>query len=166
MTARQIIEFFGMKELPQEGGFYVETYRAKEKIAQAGLPARYAGWRNFSTAILYLLTSDTFSALHRLKSDEVFHFYLGDAVTMLQLRPDGGSEVVILGHDILKGEKVQILVPRDTWQGAFVKESGKFALLGCTVSPGFDKADYEQGDRNELLTRYPDRRDLILRLTR
>jgi len=166
MTADEIIDFFGMKPLAEEGGFYVETYRAKERITNASLPARYGDNRSLGTAILYLLTAEAFSALHRLRSDEVFHFYLGDPVTMLQLHPDGNTEVITLGRDIFGGENVQVLVPRDTWQGAFVKEGGKFALLGCTVSPGFDKADYEQGDRDNLLARYPERRDLILRLSR
>ncbi|MHC4645378.1 MAG: cupin domain-containing protein, partial [Planctomycetota bacterium] len=92
MTAEQIIELFGMKPLPQEGGYYVETYRAPEKITRTALPERYAAQRCSGTAILYLLTPETVSALHRLKSDEIFHFYLGDPVTMLQLHPDRSSE--------------------------------------------------------------------------
>lgn len=165
MTAEQIIKFFGMKPLPGEGGFYVETYRCPEKISQAELPARYARDRSFSTAILYLLTPDTFSALHRVRSDEIFHFYLGDPVTMLQLHSDGASEVITLGHDVLSGQRVQVAVPRDSWQGCFLNKDGRFALMGTTVAPGFETADFEPARRQDLLERYPGQRDLIIQLT-
>jgi predicted cupin superfamily sugar epimerase len=166
MTAEQIIKFFKMKPLFQEGGYYVETYRAAEQIKKTALSLGLSGDRNLSTAILYLLTVDTVSFLHRLKSDEMFHFYLGDPVTMLQLHPDRHNEIVTLGHDILNGQKIQVLVPKGIWQGAFVKDDGRFALLGCTVAPGFDFADYEQADRKELVEQYPVCKDLIIRLTR
>jgi len=165
-TAEEIIKFFEMKPLPYEGGFYVETYRASEKISETALPAGYTGERNFSTAILYLLTPNTFSALHRLKSDEIFHFYLGDPVTMLQLHPDGPSEVTTLGQDIMNGQRVQATVPNNSWQGCFLNEGGKFALMGCTAAPGFEFADFELAQREELLKQYPGQRDLILKLTR
>lgn len=166
MTPEQIIEFFKMKPLSYEGGFYVETYRCEEKIAQAALPTRYTGERNFSTAILYLLTPDTFSALHRVKSDEIFHFYLGDAVTMLQFHPDASSEVITLGQDIMNGQCLQVTVPKNSWQGYLLNEGGRFALMGCTVAPGFEVEDFELAYREELLKQYPNRRDLILKLTR
>jgi predicted cupin superfamily sugar epimerase len=165
LTAQEIIKFFQMKPLPDEGGYYVETYRAKGKITQANLPPGYSAWRNFSTAILYLLTPDTFSRLHRVRSDEVFHFYLGDPVTMLQLHPDASSKIIILGQDILNGQCVQAVVPAGVWQGCFLNQGGKFALLGCTVSPGFEFADYESGRQNELLDKYPEQQDLIIKLT-
>jgi len=155
-----------MEPLVGEGGYYVESYRASEKIAQAGLPARYTGERDFSTAILYLLTDDTFSALHRLSSDEIYHFYLGDPVTMLQLRPEGTSEVIILGQDILNEQRVQVTVPKSCWQGCLLNEGGRFALMGTTVAPGFEFGDFELGCREELLEQYPKQRDLILKLTR
>lgn len=166
MKAEEIIEYFGMRPLAEEGGFYVETYRAKEKIAKAGLDGRYSGDRYHSTAILYLLAARTFSAMHRVKSDEVFHFYMGDAVTMLQLRADGASEVITLGQDILNGERVQAVVPNGNWQGCFLKDGGEFALMGCTVSPGFEFADYENGKREELIRRYPQREEMIRKLTK
>jgi predicted cupin superfamily sugar epimerase len=155
-----------MKSLPGEGGYYVETYRASEKISETALPARYIGERNFSTAILYLLTSDTFSALHRVKSDEVFHFYLGDPVTMLQLHPEGSSEVITLGRDVLNGQRVQVTVPKNSWQGSFLNQGGDFALMGTTIAPGFEFADFEPACREELLKQYPNQRRLIVRLTR
>ena len=166
MTAEQIIDFFGMKPLPKEGGFYVETYCCREKIARAKLPVRYSGDRSFSTAILYLLTPRTFSALHRVNSDEIFHFYLGDSVTMLQLHPDGSSKVITLGHDILNGRRIQVTVPKESWQGCFLNKGGKFALMGTTVAPGFEADDFEPARRQDLLQQYPAQRDLIIRLTR
>jgi len=159
-TAQQIIKFFGMKPLTDEGGFYPETYRCAEKIRCKNL-----GLRNISTAILYLLTPETCSKLHRVKSDEIFHFYLGDPVTMLQLYPDGKSKIITLGSDILKGQFVQALVPRNTWQGCLLKRSGKFALLGTTVAPSFDFADFELADRKNLLKKYPAQSDLIIKLS-
>ena len=135
----------------------------KKGILPAGLP----GDRNISTVILYLLTAKTVSLMHRLKCDEMFHFYLGNPVTMLQLHPDGSSEIITLGHDILNGQKVQVLVPKGTWQGTFIQPGGKFSLMGCSVAPGFDEADFELGDRETLLGKYPDPniRELILQLT-
>lgn len=165
MTAEQIIKFFNMKPLSQEGGWFVETYRAAEQIKRAALPVSLSGDRSISTAILYLLTVDTVSLLHRLKSDEIFHFYLGGPVTMLQLHPDGGSEIVTLGGDILNEQKVQVIIPKGTWQGAFIKDGGRFAFMGCTVAPGFDYADYEQADRIQLISKYPKHREMITRLT-
>ena len=165
ISADEIIERLGMQLHPEEGGYFVETYKSGELISKLGLPERYPSERAFGTAIFYLLTPDTVSALHRLASDEIFHFYLGDPVTMLQLHPDGSSTVVTLGRDILKGQELQVLVPRGTWQGSFLNETGEFALLGCTVAPGFEYADYEAGDRETLLQQYPDLEELIIRLT-
>jgi predicted cupin superfamily sugar epimerase len=165
-SAKEIIKLFGMKPLPNEGGYYVETYRACEKIPQAALPAGFIGQRNLATAILYLLTPDTFSALHKVASDEIFHFYLGDSLTMLQLHPDGSSKVITLGSDILHGQQVQVVVPKGTWQGSFLNKDGKFALMGCTVAPGFESNDFELGIREKLLEQYPNHRNLILKLTR
>ena len=164
-TAQQIIKLFGMKPLPDEGGYYVETYRAGEKITRTALPDRYSGDRNYSTAILYLLTPDTCSRLHRVKSDEVFHFYLGDPVTMLKLHPDRSSEIITLGPDIFNSQHTQVTIPHGCWQGCFLNDGGRFALIGCTVAPGFEFDDYESANREQLLTAYPDQKDLILKLT-
>jgi len=161
----EIIERLGMQLHPEEGGYFVQTYKSEEVILKDGLPGRYPSERAFGTAIFYLLTPDTFSALHRLTSDEIFHFYLGDAVTMLQLHPDGSSKVVTLGQDIRGGQELQVVVPRGTWQGSFLNEGGEFALLGCTVAPGFEYEDYEAGSREALVERYPEAREMIVRLT-
>jgi uncharacterized protein len=165
MTAEQIIKRFKMQPLRQEGGFFIETYRAAEVLKKEILPADVSGDRNLSSIILYLLTAKTISLMHRLKYDEIFHFYLGNPVTMLQLHPDGSSEIITLGHDILGEQKVQVLVPKGTWQGAFIQPGGKFSLMGCSVAPAFDEADFEIGGREALLAKYPDMRELILHLT-
>jgi predicted cupin superfamily sugar epimerase len=156
LTAQDIITALDLRPLPREGGYYRETYRSAEP-----LPGRL---RKLSTAIYYLLTKDTFSALHRLPSDELFHFYLGDPVSMLQLRPDGTGKVITLGPDILEGQAPQVVVPAGVWQGSWL-ESGSFALLGTTMAPGFDFTDYEAGDRAELTRTYPEFANLIARLT-
>lgn len=166
MTAEEIKKLLNLSPLPVEGGYFVETYRSPESLPAAALPSRYQGQRSFGTAIYFLLTPDTFSALHRLKSDEVYHFYLGDPVTLLFLHPDGGSEALTLGHYIGAGQRLQAVAPRGTWQGSFLQPGGAFALLGTTMSPGFDPADFELGDRQLLVHTYPDRASLIARLTR
>jgi len=165
ISADEIIERLGLEPHPEEGGYFVQTYKSAETVPKAGLPGRYPSERAFGTAIFYLLTADTFSALHRLASDEIFHFYLGDPVTMLQLHPDGSSQVVTLGQDMLQGQELQVVVHRGTWQGSFLNEGGEFAVLGCTVAPGFEYEDYEGGSRESLLEKYPDERELIISLT-
>lgn len=165
-TADQIRTLLNLKPHPEEGGYFIETYRSSETILEKVLPSRYEGVRTFGTAIYYLLTPETFSAMHRLRSDEIFHFYLGDPVEMLQLWPDGSGRIVILGSDILDRMQPQVVVPRGVWQGARLLNGGKFALLGTTVSPGFEFADYESGRRDELVKSCPKFRDLITALTK
>ncbi len=164
----RIVEHYGLMPLPIEGGLFKETYVSSEKIAADRLPTRYEVNKPFGTAIVYLLTSDSnsFSALHRLPTDEIYHFYLGDPVELLQLHPDGGSERVILGQDILNGQKIQHVVPRDAWQGSHLFSGGRFALLGTTMAPGYTNEDYEGGERDLLLAHYPEQAELIKQLTR
>lgn len=165
LTAQEIIDRLGLIAHPEEGGFYRETYRSSEEIPAEALPGRYKSAKPFSTVIYYLLTPETCSLMHRLTSDEVFHFYLGDPVVMLLLSPDGGSRQIVLGQDIGSGQQLQVVVPRETWQGSFLMEGGRFALMGTTVSPGFEFSDYEAGERDALIREYPDREDGIKRLT-
>ncbi|MCI0380720.1 MAG: cupin domain-containing protein [Gemmataceae bacterium] len=164
-TAEEIIAYLGLQPHPKEGGFFRETYRAAESIGAKALPERYAGDRSVSTAIYYLLTPNAYSALHRLASDEVFHFYLGDPVRMLQLWPDGSGRTLVLGSDVLGGQQPQVVVPRGVWQGSMLESGGRIALLGCTVAPGFDYDDYEGGLREDLTKQYPEFSDWIERLT-
>ncbi len=164
-TADQIRTLLHLEPHPEEGGYFIETYRSSETISEKALPIRYKGRRSFGTAIYYLLTPDTFSAMHRLHSDEIFHFYSGDPVEMLQLWPDGSGRVVILGSDILNGMQPQVVVPRGVWQGARLLKNGEYGLLGTTVLPGFEFADYESGHRDELVKSYPQYREWIIALT-
>lgn len=165
MDAKDIIDFLGLSPLPLEGGYYRETYRSPEQIAHYALPARYSEGKHFSTAIYYLVTPDTVSRLHRLPSDEVYHYYLGDPYEMLVLHPDGSAETVILGKEILKGQRLQYTVRAGCFQGGCLLEGGRFALMGTTVSPAFDFKDFESGNRTLLLDEYPEHRELILKLT-
>ena len=128
--------------------------------------ARYNGERRTGTAIYYLLEPDTFSEMHRLKSDEVFHFYAGDAVEMLQLMEDGSGRTVVIGNDLAAGERPQVVVERGVWQGSRLVAGGRWALLGCTVSPGFEFEDYEAGERAALSEEWPEYAEMIAILTR
>lgn len=162
---RAIVEALGLEPHP-EGGHYAEVYRAREGAAGNALPPRYdGGVRSFGTAIYYLLGPGDVSAMHRVASDEIFHFYLGDAVEQLQLFPDGSHRVVEIGPDLAAGQRPQVLVPYGVWQGARVKPGGRYALMGCTVSPGFDFADFEMGGDAELTDGWPDAKDMIAALT-
>ncbi len=166
MDIEKLKQMLYLKPLPAEGGFYAERYRSHEKLAGACLPERYVGERSLGTAIYFLLTPDTFSALHRLLSDEVYHFYLGDPVELLLLRQDGSGEVVTIGSDFDRGMRPQMVVPRGIWQGSRLRPGGQFALLGTTVIPGFEFADFELAKRELLLQRYPGFSEMIRQLTR
>ncbi len=164
LTAEQIREFLMMQPHPIEGGYFAETYRSSGSVPQSVLK-NYPGDRSLSTAIYYLLTPDTFSAMHRVRGDEMFHFYLGDPVEMLQLMPDGTGEVIMLGQDIGSGMRLQYTVPGGAWQGSRVRQGGQYALLGTTMAPGFEYEDYETGRRQDLITRFSKYSHLIKSLT-
>ena len=168
ITAQALIKELGLAPLPVEGGHFRQTYNADEAATRAAPGGETALPKPRSTAILYLLSADpdSFSALHRLPTDEIYHFYLGDPVELLLLREGGGSEVITLGHDILNGQHVQFPVPAGDWQGSRLAPGGEFALLGTTMAPGFIEEDYVPGDRASLLEQYPDRAGLIKQLTR
>ncbi len=168
LTAEQIIKKLGLVPLRGEGGMFRQVYLAEETIAPNALPARYQRSKKFYTAIFYLLTNeaDSFSALHKLPTDELYHFYLGDPVQMLLLYPDGRGEDIILGPSLLSDQKVQFLVPRDVWQGSRLIPGGSYALMGTTMAPGYDDEDYKPGQREELIERYPQYSVQIRELTR
>lgn len=159
MTAEEVIERLNLQPHPVEGGYFRETYRS------GGTVQRGDAVRSLGTAIYYLLTPKTLSALHRLPGDELFHFYLGDPVRMLQLWPDGSTRTLTIGTDLNAGNVPQLVVPGGVWQGSVLMDGGKFALLGATMAPGFDYADYEAGDRVALTAKYPAVAELITRLT-
>ena len=168
ITAEDLLKYYQFEPLPVEGGLFKQTYLAREMIPHAALPARYTHDKPFGVAILYLMTDDpnSFSALHKLPTDEIYHFYLGDPVEMLQLYPDGRSERVILGQDVLNGQRVQYVAPRDVWMGSRLLPGGKFALIGTTMAPGFTDDDYVGGEHAALIQQYPQEATLITQLTR
>jgi len=165
-SAEELIRFLHLEPLPGEGGWYRETHRSALQLPADVLAPRYRDAHAAGTAIYYLLTPDTFSALHRLPTDEVFHFYLGDPVEMLQLGPNpaDGGRILTLGSDILAGQQVQTVVPAGVWQGSLLRTGGAFALMGTTMAPGFDFADYEAADRDALIAAFPDFAERIDRL--
>jgi predicted cupin superfamily sugar epimerase len=154
MTADVVIRLLDLQPHPVEGGFFRETYRSAANLPKGVLP-NHGGGRSVSTAIYYLLKPGHVSELHVLPGDEVFHFYLGSPVKMLQLWPDGRGHEVILGPDLSAGQVPQVVVPGGVWQGTLLVEGGEFALLGCTVAPGFDYADYRSASRAELVAKWP-----------
>ncbi|OGD22922.1 MAG: hypothetical protein A2W03_03145 [Candidatus Aminicenantes bacterium RBG_16_63_16] len=159
------IEWLGL--VPhREGGYYREIYRSEDLVPAAGLPPRFSGSRALATSIYYLLTGRQVSYFHRLRSDEIWHFYLGGRLTLAIIRPAGGLEEINLGQDFSAGEVLQAVIRAGQWFGAFVAEPDSFALAGCTLSPGFDFADFELAGRAELLGQYPQHRSTILKLTR
>jgi uncharacterized protein len=160
MTANEIKRLLELEPHPCEGGSFRQTWVSGVRC-QAPQGERASG-----TAIYYLLEAGTFSEMHVLSSDEVFHFYLGDPVEMLQLWPSGRSTLVTLGPDLLAGQQVQVVVPAGVWQGTRLIGDGKVALLGCTVSPGFDYADYISGSYEELAAKWPEAAERIRALTR
>lgn len=166
LTPDELRQHLKLQPHPAEGGYFAETYRSEHLLGPEALPAGYPGARAISTAIYYLLTPDNFSAMHRLRGDEIFHFYLGDPVELLQINENGAGEVFVLGQDIMSGMHLQHVVPAGAWQGSRLKSGGKYALLGTTVAPGFDFQDFEIGERNELMAEFPRFADMIMSLTR
>jgi predicted cupin superfamily sugar epimerase len=166
MTAEDVKKLLGLQPHPREGGWYVRTYESAEFVSTAAFAdGRYAGERRTGTAIYYLLEKGTFSEMHRLKSDEVFHFYAGDPVEMLQLREGKEGRVVVIGNDLVRGHRPQATVERGVWQGTRLIEGGDWALLGCSVSPGFEFEDYESGTREQLCQEWPTFSEQIVALT-
>ena len=166
ITVDFLMAHLGLVPLPVEGGFFVQTYQSSLRIPRQSLPGLYPADRSIATAIYYLLTPDTFSALHRLPGDEIYHVYLGDPVDLLLLHPDGRGEVLTLGQDLEAGMRLQTVAPGGTWQGSRLRDGGRFALLGTTMAPGFAVEDFELGKRETLLDVYPAFADEITRLTR
>jgi predicted cupin superfamily sugar epimerase len=148
-----------------EGGYFRETYRASESLAAAALPRRFGGERSISTAIYFLLEGGQASRLHRIKADEVWHFYAGDPLIVVEIDAAGVLKTTRLGGDLGAGAVYQHVVPAGSWFGASPAEGGQFALVGCTVAPGFDFADFELADRAAFLAEYPEHQDWIRRLT-
>lgn len=157
-SIQEIIQFYQLLPHP-EGGYFKETYRSLECVPANCLPERFNGKRSYSTAIYFLLVENSFSAFHRIQSDECWHFYSGDAVDIHVLHTNGNYELIKLGSNIEMGEQFQALVPAGAWFAS--KTKGKYALVGCTVSPGFDFADFELAKAAELAVQFPEQMALI-----
>lgn len=164
-SAASIIAHFGLEPHP-EGGYFKETYRSAEHVPADGLPAAYGGPRSYSTGIYFLLTDDTFSAFHRVRQDEGWHFYLGAPITLHEIDTAGNYSKTVIGNDFRKGEVPQYVVKGGNWFGATLNAGSGFALVGCTVAPGFDFADFELARCSALVALYPQHEEIIAKLTR
>jgi predicted cupin superfamily sugar epimerase len=164
-SASYWIEKYNLMPHP-EGGYFTETYRADEMICQDALPVRFGGDRAFSTGIYFLLETPFFSAFHRIKSDEMWHFYAGEPLNIFVIHPHSGELVVIkLGPDPETGAVFQAVVPAGTWFASRPAPGSSYALVGCTVAPGFDFLDFEMGERDVLIKEFPSHAALITELT-
>ena len=161
MTADQLIDLLDLKPHP-EGGYFKETYRSSGQILKSNNGQTD---RSFSTAIYYMLVPGTCSKFHKLSSDEIFHFYLGDPVTWVLLGARGGKKKVVMGSGLGQGQELQLVIPAGTWFGGYLNEGGHYALMGTTVAPGFEFSDLVMGRREELLMLYPSVEPDILKLT-
>jgi uncharacterized protein len=165
VNVKELIKRLELEPHP-EGGYFKEVYRSPEKIEQLALPDRFKGSRNFATSIYFLIEKSNFSALHKIKSDETWHFYEGDPLEVIEIDEAGKLTQTYIGRNIDQGEVFQYTVKANTWFGSRVKEGGEFSLLGCTVAPGFDFADFEMGDRTELINKFSNHKILIEEMTR
>ena len=148
-----------------EGGYFRQTYRSDVTIAREALPAGFAGARAASTAIYFLLEGKNFSAFHRLRSDEIWHFYIGAPVSVHVIDTSGKYSSIILGNDPDAGQVLQAVVSAGCWFASHVSDWASFAVVGCTVAPGFDFGDFEMGMRGKLVAKYPQLSEIIWRLT-
>jgi uncharacterized protein len=162
LTAKQIIEKFEMEPLRIEGGFIKVVDVSDEIIRKDALPSRYDVDKPIYGTILYLITPDSFSKMHFLPTDEVYHFYLGDPVEQLQLLEDGTGRIVRLGQDILNGECVQSIAPANAWHGSRLVEGGSFALMGTTMAPAYSENEYIHGVRQTLIEKFPEFKQAII----
>lgn len=165
-SAQTLIRTLKLRRHP-EGGYYRETYRSPEQLSAQALPRRYRGPRAFSTVIYYLLQTGDFSAFHRVQSDEIWYYHGGCPVQLTLISPQGQLRTYRLGLHVGKKERPQMLIPRGTWfSAAPLAGKSSYSLVGCSVAPGFDFADFEMASREELLKRWPKHRRAILKWTR
>jgi uncharacterized protein len=165
ITTAQLITQYQLQAHP-EGGWYKETYKSDEQIPAAALPKRFSGSRAFATAIYFLLEQGNFSAFHRIKSDECWHFYTGDPLLVYVLHPNGNLQVTELGNAISNGQVFQYTVPANCWFASRPAAWATFSFVGCTVAPGFDFADFELADAAALAKIFPQHRTIIYELCR
>lgn len=166
LSAEEIRKQLQLVPLPIEGGYFRQTYLASDQIAKEHLPGRYPENKAVGSAILFLLTPDSFSAFHKLLTDEIYHYHLGDPAELFELHPDGSSNRVILGPDILGGQQVQHVVSQGVWQASRVTPGGEWTLLGTTMAPAYTQSDFELGETDKLIDDYPGQKEIITQLTR
>ena len=160
MNAEDYIKLLELEPHP-EGGYFRQTYRSSEWLSQTALPARFAGDRTVCTVIYYLLAKGDFSSFHRIKSDELWHFYAGSGLHIYLLHLDGRGEVLKLGDDLANGYSFQQMVPAGCWFASKPVTGDGFSFVGCTVAPGFDFADFELAEKDDLLKQYPAFKDWV-----
>jgi len=165
LSHQQLIQQYNLLPHP-EGGWYKQTYKSAEYISTAALPERFGGDRPFSTAIYFLLGKGNYSAFHRIKSDECWHFYLGDPLEILILHQTGELTTVILGNEMDKGQLFQYVVPAGCWFASRPAPESQYCFVGCTVAPGFDFTDFEMANGEQLIIEYPQHSTLIRELCR
>ena len=161
----QLIRKFNLQQHP-EGGWYRQTYKSSESISAAALPHRFNSDRFFSTAIYFLLEQGNFSAFHRIKSDECWHFYTGDPLHVYIIDQAGDVKVIVLGNDFENGQCFQYVVPATCWFASRPAPNSKYSLVGCTVAPSFEFDDFELADAKELSLLYPKHEKIIKELCR
>lgn len=161
----QLIEKLDLEKHP-EGGYFKETYRSEISIPGSILPSEFGSERSVSTCIYFMLTSNEFSAFHKVNQDEAWHFYLGEPILLHVISPKGDYSKIRIGIDFSSDETPQFVVPAQHWFAAEVSKEESFALVGCTVAPGFDFKDFELAEREQLQNKFPKHSDLIKRLTR
>ncbi len=164
MNAKEIITHFNLQNHP-EGGYFKETYRSLEEIASENLGEEFEGNRNYCTSIYFLLTSDKFSAFHKINQDEIWHFYTGTTLKLHQISPEGKYSFVMIGNDFINRETPQYTVPANHYFAAEVLEKESFSFVGCTVSPGFDFRDFVLPSSAELSKEFPNHTKIIEALT-
>lgn len=165
LSAEELIEMFGLEPLPGEGGYFHRTYISDETIPGDAIP-RYGRDKHFGSCIYYLLKADEYSEFHCLPTDEIYHFYHGDPVELLEIQENGELVTTILGSDLRAGHKVQHVVRKGNWQALYVRPGGKVALMGCTMAPAYDEQDYQKGNWEKLLRLFPKHHMLIMKYTR
>ncbi|WP_439127926.1 cupin domain-containing protein [Polaribacter sp.] len=164
MDAKTIIDHFNLQEHP-EGGYFKEVYRSKGTIAEENLQEYFEGNRNYCTSIYFLLTSDKFSAFHKINQDEIWHFYKGSTLKLHTISPQGEYSFTLIGDDFKNDEVFQFTVPAHYYFAAEVLDKDSFSLVGCTVSPGFDFRDFVLPSSKELAGEFPEHLEIIEQLT-
>jgi len=165
MLKTELIQTFNLQPHP-EGGYFKETYRSEGKVLTNDPPHHFPNHRNYSTAIYFLIEDTNFSALHRIKSDEIWHFYAGDALEVIEIDLEGNLIKTQVGADLKNGQTFQYMVKAGHWFGSRVLKGGQFSFVGCTVSPGFDFNDFELAIRQELIALFPQHTQVITEMTR